>query len=180
MGKKNHRHHLRERALIVEGGLRERERDKATLQGLCKKNTCKELFTEKKSKLLIIPTFYKQQSWKSEVLEVGAIFWVEPGGHSRSPIMKESRGPGGADRVLCGSPGSRSERQSGSESTTGRCGTASKGTKGPVGTTELLNSLAFEQRQLLRAANLDDSFLLYLEKKKKAPVQLCDWFSGTN
>ena len=40
----------------------------------------------------------------------------------------------------------------------GRGGTASPGTKEPVGTTELPCSLAYKQRCLLREANLDASF----------------------
>lgn len=59
--------------------------------------------------------------------------------------------------------------------------TASKGTKELAGATELFGSLAYEQRHLLRAANLDAGFLLHFTIYKiQAPTQSFNYPSGTN
>ena len=59
--------------------------------------------------------------------------------------------------------------------------TASKGTKELAGAVGLFGSLAYEQRHLLWAANLDAGFLLcFTIYKIQAPTQSCNYPSGTN
>lgn len=89
----------------------------------------------------MIASFYKQQSSKSEVLEVPAISGVMPGGLNHALVGKEGRGPSGycGPRIPWVTPG---ETVPLLESPFGRGGMAYLETKELVGTIELPCSLA--------------------------------------
>lgn len=91
---------------------------------------------------------------------------METGGH-RSTSVEEGRGPG-ADTVVWGSPGLHWKRQFPFLECIWEGGTTSLGTKELVGTTELLNSLAYTQRHLLRAANVDAGICWAIPSNPKA------------
>lgn len=71
---------------------RERNREKAACLGLYKRNTSPEPLG--KLQWLIIGSYYKQQSSKSEALETSATnTWMDRGRHSSAPMGREGRGP---------------------------------------------------------------------------------------
>lgn len=149
---------------------RERGREIKLHTGDCTGKTISQNCCLGKQEGLIIGSFYKQWSWECEVLAVCAItrsslvgvailLWI------RSAEAHEWR-PCSAECIW--------ERQ--------HC---FLGTKGPRGYIELPNSLAYEQLNLLWAANLDAIlfvclFIASLYHKLQTLVWLCKCLSGTN